>query len=128
MFEFPLLRLGKFVEKLGGVRFWRSMAVGRVISVRDKYNGIISQSFSLICRGYPRLFLLLGLLSGIPEISGAALVLAPVANISDFFWSLFFGSRVNKRLRISQRLLRSDSRGTWRHYWGVAGDDSGGCL
>jgi hypothetical protein len=103
------------------------MDVGRITKVMGKYDGIISQSFSLLCRSYFSLFLFLGLLSGSPDIFGAALVLAPVANGNDFFRSLFSGSRVGGWLRISLRLLRGSSRGTWWNYGGV-GNDGGGSL
>jgi hypothetical protein len=75
------------VKKLGGICLWRCVDVGRITKVWGKYNGIISRSFSLICRSYLCLFLLLGLFSGSPEISEEALILAPTANRNDFFWS-----------------------------------------
>jgi hypothetical protein len=91
------------VKKLGSVRLGRGIDIRGIAKVLRKYDGIISRSFSLICRGYLRLFFVLSSFSGCPLGSGAASILLPAANRNYFLLSLFSGSRAGGWLRFLTR-------------------------
>ena len=127
LLELPLFRLGELMKKLESIRLGRGMDVGSVTSVPGRYDGIISRSFSLICRSNFRLLLVFGSLSGSLVVAGATPVLVSAADRNDFLGSFVSGSRIGGRLRVGRRWLGSSGRGTGRNHRGV-GSDSRRCL
>jgi hypothetical protein len=59
LLELPLLHLGELVEKNGRIRLGRSIKIRGVAEVGQKYDGIMSRSFSPVCRLPPPLDLCL---------------------------------------------------------------------
>jgi hypothetical protein len=109
LLELPFLRLGELIEELGSIRLWRGIEVGWITKVYWKYDGIMSQSFNIVCRGNLRLLLalVLGFLRGSPLGGGAASVLLPAAHGIYFHLSLVSGSGARGWLRFSRRWLGS---------------------
>jgi hypothetical protein len=94
LLEVPLLRLGEFMAELGGIRLWCSIEISWAAKVLGKCKGIISGSFSIVCRGDLCLLLVLGFLRGSPLGAGAASVLLPAAHSNYFHLSLVSGLEV----------------------------------